>query len=68
MIQLYFHRYLYGMYSFGLEETNMYPKAEEIARKVVVVIISVDIKFVKLQNYNVFMRQNFLELLIFQQS
>lgn len=25
--------YLYGMYSFGLEETNLFPKAEKIARK-----------------------------------
>ena len=29
-------RYVLGMYSFGLEETNLYEKAEKMARKVII--------------------------------
>ena len=45
----FFNRYLYGMYSFGLEETNLYPKAEEIARKVGIFKVKVISTFTKIE-------------------
>ena len=36
---LYFHRYLYGMHAFGLEETYLYDEAAKQARKVIALLM-----------------------------